>query len=772
MIVSYNWLQEYFDEKLPPALELGDILNTRAFEVEGIEEKNGDFIIDMDVLPNRAHDCLSHFGIAREIGVLTGLSVRAINPEVSLGEASNISVTIEDEKLCRRYMALEISGVSVADSPPEIKNKLEVLGERSISNIVDITNLVMLETGQPLHAFDRDKLDGDIVVRLARKGEKITTLDNKEVELDETMLVIADQKDPLAIAGVKGGKKAEVDKNTKSIVLESANFLPVSVRKTRTKIGIQTESSKRFENEITPELAEKGILRAAEMVAKIAGGKVGALVDTYPRPRKFKPMTGVSVDEISSLLGIEISEKDIEKVLEDLGFEYKKVNTKEVAIQTAKDSVGRKHNIFPSLRFDAPDEFDCSTLTAYSYLQGGLPIPRLTVDQYVWGNKIDEKDLEPGDLIFSNSKEGKIHTKSVNFLPGTDVLEGIDHVMMYIGNDEAIHSTRYAGKVIQEKFTEASNYENIVGYRRMTGGDEERYVVTVPHERLDINQPEDLIEEIGRVYGYEKIEEKPISEMDFTAKINKEYYYNNLIRKNLVDLGFSEVFTYTFVEVGEVAPIKPIAEDKKYLRTSLLDGMQKSLKLNLHNADLLGLDHVRIFEIGKVYFKDGESLALSIGVVNNKVKKPKADDLIEGALEKLSENLGVKISGKIDEGKVEINLDDLYSNALDPRDYVEFDEIGEVKYKIPSQFPFVTRDISVWVSGNDKKDEVLNLIKQNAGELLVNNKLVDVYQKDDKTSYSFRLIFQSFEKTLTDEVVNDVMDKISAEMTKEGFEVR
>jgi len=804
MIVSYNWLKEYFEESLPEAKALSDILNTRAFEVEGVEDTNENSLIDIDVLPNRAHDCLSHYGIAKEISVLTGLTIKEINPEIKQGDVSNIKVDIQDDvsNICKRYIALEINNVEVKESVSEIKNKLEVLGQKSINNIVDITNIVMLELGQPLHAFDADKLDGDIIIRFAGKGEKITTLDNKEIELTEEMLVIADQKNALAIAGVKGGKKAEVDSNTKNIVLESANFDQTSVRKTSQQTNVKTDSSKRFENGVTPELAEKGILRTAELIQKYAGGDVQKVVDVYPRPVGIYK-TGVSLGEVNSLLGTDFSEKELEKVLDKLKFEYKKVKTKDVVLEESQKLIGKPYIYGASVLYDAPDNFDCSSFVAYVYSLGGVSIPRISVDQYVFSQEIEEKDLEPGDLIFADrhiviesnqskfvdnpdiqSKVSKLHDTSKEFLTGTKIERGIDHVGIYLGDGKIGNCSGDTGVIIED-LDKSERFKDIVSYRRIVEKDEERYVITIPDERLDLRNSADVIEEVGRVYGYENIEEKPINDMDFSPKINKEYFYNNLIRKTLVeDLGFSEIMTYSFVEEGEVQPVKPIADDKKYLRTTLITGMEKSLELNAHNADLLGLDHVKVFEIGNTYKKEGEILVLSLGVQNNKgIKKPKPSQILEEGITKLSEVLGKNLSEKIkinqDSNNLELNLSDLYKKLGDldnKTEHVLFEEPDNTIYKPISKYPFMTRDISVWVQGSSKsnENEVLNIIQNNAGELLVNQKLKDVYTKEDedRTSYSYGLVFESQEKTLTDEEVNKVMDSISKEMEGKGWEVR
>lgn len=264
MLVSYNWLkEEYFDGELDSPEILEELLTTRAFEVESLERVDDDTAIDVDVLPNRSHDCLCHEGIAREIAVLQGrkISPRSYdNVDVNKELDDKLKVSLDEPIRCPRYSGRIISGITIKESPEWLKKRLATLGQRSINNIVDITNYVMLSIGQPLHAFDQKKVEGSrIVIRLAKEGECITTLDNKEVALDEETLIIADAKDPLAIAGIKGGKKAEVEADTTDIILEAANFKSVTTRKTSRRIYIATDSSKRYENEISSELVAKGM---------------------------------------------------------------------------------------------------------------------------------------------------------------------------------------------------------------------------------------------------------------------------------------------------------------------------------------------------------------------------------------------------------------------------------------------------------------------------------------------------------------------------------
>ena len=220
MRVSYKWLSEYMSGKLPPPQRLAELLTMHSFEVESVEKIGEDFVLDVKVLPNRAHDCLSHIGIAKESGAILKLKIKSTKFKVKESKKEKIGdflkVEIKEPRLCSRYTARVISGVKVGPSPRWLKERLEVLGQRSINNIVDATNYAMLAFGQPTHVFDFEKVKSanpkskiaKIIVRKSKKDEKIITLDNQEIKLDESILVIADEAEPLAIAGVKGGKKA------------------------------------------------------------------------------------------------------------------------------------------------------------------------------------------------------------------------------------------------------------------------------------------------------------------------------------------------------------------------------------------------------------------------------------------------------------------------------------------------------------------------------------------------------------------------------------
>ena len=321
MLISRNWLQTFFKEPLPNDEILAELFTFHVFEVEGMEKiEKGvfgkpDTIFDLKVLPDRAHYALSYKGVALETALMTGFKCQMYPVEPVAGEQIPLSIKIETD-LCRRYTGRVIENIEVVDSPAWQREMLEAVGQRSINSIVDATNVVMLNIGQPLHAFDKAKVKGGIVVRMARDGETMTTLDNKEVALDPSIMIIADDEGPLAIAGVKGGKRAEVVRDTKALIIESANFDPVSVRRTSTKIGIRNESSKRFENNLSPEVAAEGMDNITAVIQKLCPqAKIGEIVDIYTQKPKQVSLA-VKPEAINEKLGVEITESKLIEILE------------------------------------------------------------------------------------------------------------------------------------------------------------------------------------------------------------------------------------------------------------------------------------------------------------------------------------------------------------------------------------------------------------------------------------------------------------------------
>lgn len=327
MKVSYNWLKE-FVPKLPTPEKTAELLSLHAFEVEGMEKKEKDTVLDVAVLPNRAHDCLSHQGIAWELAAIGNLSFKRKQANVEENKAKNIKdylkVEVRDRKSCPRYTSRVILEVTVKPSPKWLRDRLAVLGQNSINNLVDAANYVMLMLGQPLHVFDLDKIEGKtLIVRKAKKGERIVTLDGNRVSLDPSDLIIADRSQALAIAGIKGGKKAEVTERTKNIALESAHFDPMGIRRTSRRIGVRTEASWRFENGTPPALCSAALDTLASLIVRVAGGEVAAGArDTKAREDPPR-IIGWNPDRVRGLLGADISDKEMADILKRLGFEIR-----------------------------------------------------------------------------------------------------------------------------------------------------------------------------------------------------------------------------------------------------------------------------------------------------------------------------------------------------------------------------------------------------------------------------------------------------------------
>lgn len=323
MDISYNWLRELTEVDLPPR-ELAERLTMAGLAVDSVKEEGDDHVLEFDLTSNRP-DCLSHLGIARETAALTG--ARVTLPEAAAktveGRAEEFtSVVIEDEDLCPRYAARVVRGVKIAPSPEWLVKRLEAIGQRPINNVADITNFVMHEMGQPLHAFDLATLNEHrIVVRRARAGEKLKTLDGVERELDEQMLVIADASRAVAVAGVMGGEETEISGTTADVLVESAYFDPQSVRQTSKRLGLQTEASYRFERGVDYEGVRRAQDRCVALICELAGGTATVdAVDVYPKriaPRAvaFRPR------RVEELTGLSVSAEESQSILRSLGFE-------------------------------------------------------------------------------------------------------------------------------------------------------------------------------------------------------------------------------------------------------------------------------------------------------------------------------------------------------------------------------------------------------------------------------------------------------------------
>jgi len=322
MLISYNWLRELTETHLMPA-ELRERLTMVGLAIDAVEEIEGDSVLDVEVPSNRP-DCLSHIGIAREVSVIeqSKVQVPASRIPKSEGKTSDFSsVEIQAPDLCPRYTARIVRGVKIGPSPDWLRKRLAEIGQRPINNVADITNYVLHETGQPLHAFDLAKLAGHrIVVRRAATGEKLQTLDGVDRALDPEMLVIADAQSPVALAGVMGGLDSEISEQTTDVLIESAYFDPDSVRRTARKLAMDTEASRRFERGADCENVLQAQTRCIELICEIAGGVATEdAIDVYPNPLE-KRVVDFRPARVESVTSLRVDLSDMTRILGALGF--------------------------------------------------------------------------------------------------------------------------------------------------------------------------------------------------------------------------------------------------------------------------------------------------------------------------------------------------------------------------------------------------------------------------------------------------------------------
>jgi phenylalanyl-tRNA synthetase beta chain len=323
MLLSRNWLAQYVE--LPGDIaELSSRMTAAGFNVEEIKEEGGDVGLDIEITTNRS-DAMNHFGMARELSVIFD---RPLNePEIDLagaeGPLDGVPVTTDDLSDCPRYVARLVRGVKVGPSPDWLVERLESIGQRPINNVVDITNFVLWETGQPLHAFDLAKLaGGEIRVRRAAEGEVLTTLDGEERELNAETLVIADAEQAVAVAGVMGGLDSEVTDSTVDVLIESAHFEPQRVRRAARRLGLATDASHRFERGTDPEICLAAATRAAELIHQVAGGEIApGAADVRDESADWRLHGSIELDRLNRFTGVDIPASEVERILSGLGYD-------------------------------------------------------------------------------------------------------------------------------------------------------------------------------------------------------------------------------------------------------------------------------------------------------------------------------------------------------------------------------------------------------------------------------------------------------------------
>ena len=646
-----------------------------------------DQVVDFDLTANRG-DLLSILGMAYELGAIYDKKVKKIDlnhneNNENINDSFKVEVNTEN---CSIFLARKVKNIKIGESPTFIKNRLIASGIRPINNVVDISNYVMLETGQPLHFYDADTLKGKLEVRMAEDGEKLTTLDNIERTLSKEDIVISDGEKAIGLAGVMGGLETEITDNTKNVIIESAIFDGVKVRKTSKEI-LRSEASSRFEKGLDPNRTYMAIERACKLLEEYASGEVVGGSSKYDNSDKENRNIEISFKKINDVLGMEISKKDVLDVFRRLGF-----------------------------------------------------------DVIIEGKKSDFKETE-------------------------QELEKIEEI-----------------------------------------------IVSVPRRRGDISIKEDLIEEVGRIYGVDnivgKLPQMPLKSGSYD-KVTRG------IRNKMVDLGLNETLSYILVNDKEakyftkddtelVSLLDPMSEDRNTLRHSILPSLLKIYEYNKarNNKD------VSIFEIGKAFYKKGEEYG-----ENNKIAVLMAGDfylgvdnkkqvdfyIIKGIVEELLDYLGyerryslvVKESGMSNElhpgqsalisvnndivgviGKIHPFLakENVYVFEID-LDKLLDKKVGKMKYKEFSKFPSVKKDLAVVVDKNITSEDIATLIKKAGGSSLNGIEVFDIYTgkgiDEDKKSIAYSLTFEKMDRTLTDEEINESLNKIIDMLEKKlGAELR
>jgi phenylalanyl-tRNA synthetase beta chain len=693
MKVPLSWIREFIDITAS-AEEIGARMGLRGLPLEGLEpfdspsgsaaSPNGslrpgpetDVVMDFEVTANRP-DCLSVRGIAREIAAAYGLPFRdnvvwrdELSKIVDRTGGVTMPITIDEPDLCGRYVGIAADVTSIGPSPDWMQQRLQACGVRPISNVVDITNYVLLEIGQPMHAFDYAKLAGPaIVVRRARPGERLTTLDGKARALTTDMLVIADAERAQAIGGVMGGADSEVSSATRRIVFESAYFNPRSVRATSKTLGLKSEASTRFERGVDPTVQLFAALRACELLAQIgAGTAAGTPIDVSPDTPSPKELS-LSKASVAGLLGMPVPDRDVMRILQFLGF-----------------------------------------------------------------------DVEPS------------------------------------GDD---------------------------------------WSVTAPSWRVDIHRKEDIIEEIGRHYGYEHLPSTFPGVEQAPPPSDPRIARDRRMRTALLGMGFSEAITFAFIEAAAAQPYlegqppvalaNPLSEKFGVMRPSLLPGLVDVLSHNRRH----GRPDVRIFEIGTRFTPAGETRGaafawMGLGTPDHWSGARRAVDFsdIKGVVEQLALLASVPVTFTEAEraylvrgraANILINgqtiglLGQLSPEIAEARDLPAASEVYVAELNLDAvtaaspidtrrattlpRYPFVVRDVSMLVANTLSADTVRGTIRSAAPDTLVQVREFDRYEgkgiPDGKVSLSFRLTFQSPERTLTDDEVQAAMQRIIDALTRD-----
>jgi phenylalanyl-tRNA synthetase beta subunit len=580
------------DPDLPLGISLCDIDNL------------GD-VLDVKTPANR-WDMLSVFGLAREISA-NSLKNQVIEPKrASIVYKNREFVKVKEIGECQRFISAVVKINNNVTTPAWLVENLESAGMRSINVIVDITNFVMLETGQPSHAYDAKKLKGNMHVRFARANENLSTLDGVNRKLDKKDLVIADSSGPIGLAGVMGGVSTEVDEETTEIVLEVANFDKTTVRRSALRHGIRTEASTRFEKGLPLPLPRFGFDRAMQLLEQICSAKIVSEPNDQLYGWPWVRHIGLRLRRAEAVLGTKLDEKQIIAGLKNRGFDAEHFSLS----NEAKKHLDKPYVLGSSFKTHGTTCFDCSYLTQYIYDLIGTSIPATAKAQYDNGEAVALDALKAGDLIFLERPfEDKQLAKE---------RDGIRHVGMYMGNMQVLEASYDKGKVVLTGLNDFNNSGKVRGVRRYLQTFNHIIAVTAPWWRTDVTSEADLIEEAAKIVGYENMPDS-LPELPPMNTIDHQMLPGLMaMREDLVASGLFEITSYSFVSEKDLqktgvdtkavlAIENPMSHEQAFLRNSLLSShLQVAKRNNTYYQESYGY-----FELARAYSANSKSKTLA-----------------------------------------------------------------------------------------------------------------------------------------------------------------
>jgi phenylalanyl-tRNA synthetase beta chain len=685
MKITYNWLKEFVEFDLSPS-DLSKKMTMAGLETNVIESIDGDHIIEVDLTPNRS-DCHSVIGIAREVSALTG--GRFKTPDMLVKESEGdvnkyISVTVENPALCPRYTARIIKDVKVKQSPSWLEKKLIAVGLRPINNIVDATNYILWETGQPLHAFDYGCIKGNkIIVRNAHKNEPLTTLDEKKLNLSQESLVIADSERAVALAGVMGGGNSGVTQSTRDILLESAFFNPISIRRTSRRHGIFTDSSYRFERGVDNEAVVAALDRAANLIAQLSEGNVvKGRIDCYPKKISY-PQIDLRISRTNKILGISLNSEEILNILNRLFFATTIIDDDKIRVNV------------PSFRKDIEREIDlieeAARLHGYEKILKTIPSSKVSVS---------------------------ISTKSQVFE------KEIKNILTSLGLTEVINYS-----FVDEKYYDSMNIPQDDPLRKT----------------IKLRNP------LSQNWGVMRTTLLPC--IINTAVFN--------INRGIYDVGIFEVGKVFISDESRGQGGKGSSEKKSSrlpVERIMIGGAvtEKTEKIiwSKGDRDFYYLKGVVESLLARLNIYDMEFFPVNLPYIHTQkgaCVKINNEDI--GYLGELSPAAAERFDLKDRLYVFELNLNKILDKI-----------VAEKKYKHLPKYPSIYRDIAIVLDSHIKSEDVYKIIIETGNSILKEINLFDYYEGKQipagKKSLAYSLVYRADERTLTEEDINPIHEKI------------